>query len=261
MKKEFILAFNELLEDRQLPREIVMEALEAAMVSAYRKAVNASNAQHIVANVDPLGRVNDRPRELEPEYYGFTDADLDCSFSTHGFRGSNVQTLRAIIERLDETYCGSVGVQFMHIDDLEARDWLQRRWEDSEHRLKLTRDQQLRILEKLTDAVIFEEFVRTKYVGAKTFSLEGSETLIPLLDFAIERLAQQGVREIAMGMSHRGRLNVLANIIGKKYHNIFREFEDVDAALFTNRGDVKYHLGHAGVLAAGETAARTPASG
>ena len=199
---------------------------------------------HIIAGVDPLGRVHARPQELEPAYYGFTNEDLDGAFSTRNFRGSNIQTLRAIIEHLEETYCGSVGVQFMHIDDLEARDWLQRRWENTEHRLDLSREQQLRILTKLTDAVIFEEFVRTKYVGAKTFSLEGAETLIPLLDLAIERLARQGVREIAMGMSHRGRLNVLANIVGKKYHEIFREFEDVDAALFTSRGDVKYHLGY-----------------
>ncbi len=199
---------------------------------------------HIVASVDPLGRSNVRPRELDYRYYGFSEADLEAKFSTRGFRGSNVQTLRSIISRLEETYCGSVGIQFMHIDDLEAREWLQRRWEDAEHRLKLTREQQVRILEKLTDAIIFEEFVRKKYVGAKTFSLEGAETLIPLLDFAIDRLAQQGVREIVMGMSHRGRLNVLANIVGKKYQDIFREFEDVDAEEFTSRGDVKYHLGY-----------------
>jgi 2-oxoglutarate dehydrogenase E1 component len=199
---------------------------------------------HIISKVDPLGRVHPRPLELDPEYYGFTEADLDCAVSTSTIRGSNVQALRQIIDRFEETYCGAIGAQFMHIDDLEARDWLQRRMENSEHRLKIDREQQVRILTKLTDAVIFEEFVRTKYVGAKTFSLEGAETLIPLLDMAIEKLALQGVREIAMGMSHRGRLNVLANIIGKKYHNIFREFEDVDAALFTNRGDVKYHLGH-----------------
>ncbi len=174
---------------------------------------------HIIAKVDPLGRLHSRPVELDPGYYGFTEADLDCGVSTRTIRGSNVQTLRQIIERLEETYCGAIGAQFMHIDDLEARDWLQQRLEDSEHRLKLDREQQVRILTKLTDAVIFEEFIRTKYVGAKTFSLEGAETLIPLLDMAIEKLARQGVREIVMGMSHRGRLNVLANIIGKKYHD------------------------------------------
>ncbi|MBM4091292.1 MAG: 2-oxoglutarate dehydrogenase E1 component, partial [Planctomycetes bacterium] len=199
---------------------------------------------HIISKVDPLGRLNPRPPELTPEYYGFTPSDLDSPVSTWTIRGSNTQTLRQVIERFEGTYCRTISAQFMHIDELEVRDWLQRRMEDSENRLKLDRQHQLRILTKLTDAVIFEEFIRTKYVGAKTFSLEGAETLIPLLDIAIEKLAVQGVREIAMSMSHRGRLNVLANILGKKYHYIFREFEDVDATLFTHRGDVKYHLGY-----------------
>ena len=199
---------------------------------------------HISARIDPLGRRRPRPPELNLEYHGFSPAELDSPFSTRTLRGSNSQTLREVLRRLEESYCGAIGVQFMHIDDLEARDWLQRRMENSENRLRLTRDQQVRILTKLTDAVLFEEFVRTKYVGMKSFSLEGSETLIPLLDLAIEKLAVQGVREIVMSMSHRGRLNVLANILGKSFQAIFREFEDVDAELFKNRGDVKYHLGY-----------------
>lgn len=199
---------------------------------------------HIIAKVDPLGTVKPTPPEIVPEYYSFTDADMNRAFSTSLIPGSNLQSLRDIIQRLQQTYCGSIGVQFMHIDDLTARNWLQRRMEKTENRLTLTRPQQLRILTKLTDAVIFEEFVRRKYVGAKTFSLEGAESLIPLLDVAIEKATSLGVREITMGMSHRGRLNVLANIIGKSLQNIFREFEDVDAALHSNRGDVKYHLGY-----------------
>lgn len=199
---------------------------------------------HIIAKIDPLGRVNPRPPELEPEHYGFTPEDLDAAVSTTTIRGSNLQQIRTIIQRFEETYCAAIGAQFMHIDDLAARNWLQRRLENAEHRLKLTRAAQVRILTKLTDAVIFEEFVRTKYVGMKSFSLEGAETLIPLLDQAIEKLACQGVRDIAMSMSHRGRLNVLANIIGKNYHDIFREFEDLDAELYASAGDVKYHLGH-----------------
>ena len=199
---------------------------------------------HIIAKIDPLGSVRATPPELNAEYYGFTDDDMKQSFSTSLIPGSNLQALGAVIRRLEETYCGSIGAQFMHIDDLDARDWLQRRLENTEHRLKLSRQQQLRILTKLTDAVIFEEFVRKKYVGAKTFSLEGAESLIPLLDMAIEKATALGVREVVMGMSHRGRLNVLANIIGKSYQDIFREFEDLDADLYTNRGDVKYHLGY-----------------
>ena len=199
---------------------------------------------HIIARIDPLGSTRPRPPELEPEYYGFAPADLESSVSTSTIRGSNLQTIRAVIQRFEETYCGAIGAQFMHIDDLEARNWLQRRLENAEHRLKLSRAEQVRILTKLTDAVIFEEFVRTKYVGMKTFSLEGAETLIPLLDLSIEKLASQGVHDVAMSMSHRGRLNVLANIIGKNFHEIFREFEDLDAELYAGAGDVKYHLGH-----------------
>ena len=199
---------------------------------------------HIIAGIDPLGTVRPRPDELRPEHYGFTEEDMSRSFSTGLIPGSNLQSLRDIIDRLERTYCSCIGAQFMHIDELEARDWLQRRMEKSENRLKLSPGQQRRIFEKLTDAVIFEEFVRRKYVGAKTFSLEGAESLIPLLDMALDKAGSQGVREVAMGMSHRGRLNVLANIIGKSYQDIFHEFEDVDATFYVNRGDVKYHLGY-----------------
>lgn len=199
---------------------------------------------HRIAKVDPLGRPTPRTPELELDYYGFGESDLDRTFSTRHLPGANVQTLRAIIERLEETYCRYISAQFMHIDDLEVRRWLQRRMENTEHRLKLSRQDQLRILTRLTDAVIFEEFVRRKYVGAKTFSLEGAESLIPLLDLAIEKAGRQQVKEIVLGMAHRGRLNVLANIIGKSPQAIFREFEDVDPERYRGRGDVKYHLGY-----------------
>jgi 2-oxoglutarate dehydrogenase E1 component len=199
---------------------------------------------HRIAKVDPLGRVAPMPPELELEYFGFSEADLDRPFSTRHLQGANVQTLRTILERLRNTYCDYISAQFMHIDDLEVRRWLQRRMENAENRLKLSRDEQLRILTKLTDAVIFEEFVRRKYVGAKTFSLEGAESLIPLLDLAIEKAGRQQIQEIVLGMAHRGRLNVLANIIGKGPQEIFREFEDVDPERYRGRGDVKYHLGY-----------------
>ena len=148
------------------------------------------------------------------------------------------------MDRLRNTYCGSISAQFMHIDDLEVREWLQRRMEESQNRLKLSRDEQIRILTRLTDAVIFEEFIRRKFVGAKSFSLEGAESLIPLLDLAIEKAGAQGIESIVMAMAHRGRLNVLANIIGKSPQDIFREFEDIDPELYRGGGDVKYHLGY-----------------
>ena len=199
---------------------------------------------HLIAKVDPLGIPRPMPPELEPKFWGLSEADLDRQFSTYTLAGPNTQTLRDIMDRLRNTYCGSISAQFMHIDELEVREWLQYRMEESQNRLKLSRDEQIRILTRLTDAVIFEEFIRRKFVGAKSFSLEGAESLIPLLDLAIEKAATQGTESIVMAMAHRGRLNVLANIIGKCPQDIFREFEDIDPELYRGGGDVKYHLGY-----------------
>ena len=163
-------------------------------------------------------------------------------FGRSAAKGPDPLTLRKIIERMRNTYCRSIGVEYMHIDD-RVRRWLPERMERTENRLTLTREEQIRILTRLTDAVIFEEFIRKKFLGAKSFSLEGSESLIPLLDLAIEKAGEQ-VDEIVLGMAHRGRLNVLANIMGKSPREIFREFADADPKLHLGRGDVKYHLGH-----------------
>src|SRR6185437_5098094 len=199
---------------------------------------------HRIAQIDPLGRIPPTPKELEPAFFGFTDAHMDMPVRSEAYQYDGPLTLGLLIQRLRNTYCRSIGVQYMHIDDLSVRRWLQRRMEATENRLQLTREEQLRILTRLTDAVTFEEFIRKKFVGAKTFSLEGSESLIPLLDLAIEKAAEQGVQEIVMGMAHRGRLNVLANIIGKSARQIFREFADTGWKSSPGRGDVKYHLGH-----------------
>jgi 2-oxoglutarate dehydrogenase E1 component len=199
---------------------------------------------HMIAEVDPLGLPRAGHPELDPSIYGFTEADFDRPFSTTGIEGPSTQTLRGILDRLHNTYCRSIGAQFMHIDQLSVRNWLQRRMEGSENRIALSRDQQIRILTRLTHAVIFEEFVRKKYVGAKTFSLEGAESLIPLLDLAIEKAGEYGVEEIVMAMAHRGRLNVLANILQKRPQEIFWEFEDPDPAAHRGAGDVRYHLGY-----------------
>jgi 2-oxoglutarate dehydrogenase E1 component len=199
---------------------------------------------HMVAQLDPLSRPKPYPPEIEPEFYGLTEADMDRQLAYEWQGGERDTTLREIVEHLRRTYCRYIGVQFMHIDDLGVREWLQRRMEETENRTALSRKEQIRILTRLTDAVIFEEFIRKKFVGAKSFSLEGSESLIPLLDLAIEEAGEHGVDEIVMGMAHRGRLNVLANIIGKSPREIFREFEDKDHDLHTGRGDVKYHLGY-----------------
>ncbi|WP_425397527.1 2-oxoglutarate dehydrogenase E1 component [Aeoliella sp.] len=199
---------------------------------------------HIIARLDPLKQPRPQPPELDPAYYGFTEADYDRVFSTRTSYGPQERTLREIVGWLRNTYCRYIGAQFMHIDDLSVRQWLQDRMESNENRIHLRRDEQLRILRKLTDAVIFEEFIQKKFLGAKSFSLEGAESLIPLLDMAIEDAGSDGVEEIVLAMAHRGRLNVLANVIGKDPRQIFREFEDLDSEQHIGRGDVKYHLGY-----------------
>jgi 2-oxoglutarate dehydrogenase E1 component len=201
---------------------------------------------HIIAAVNPLGAINPCPPELELEFYGFSESELNLLVNLPELHSETPLTVREIFQRLRDTYCRSIGVQYLHIDDLAARQWLQRRMEGSQNRLQVGRAEQLRILTRLTDAVVFEEFLRTKFLGAKTFSLEGCETLLPLLDLAIEKSGHQGVKTIVFGMGHRGRLNVLAHIVGKNPCEIFQEFTDSDPKLWPERGDVKYHLGHSG---------------
>jgi len=196
---------------------------------------------HRVADVNPLGTTGTTIPELDPAHYGFGEAELANPVLATSVKGAG--TLGELIDGLRETYTRSIGAQFMHIDDLGVRVWLQERMEGQRNRRALTRETQLRILTKLTDAVIFEEFIQKKYIGAKSFSLEGGESLVPLLDMAIEKAGRQGVDDIVLGMAHRGRLNVLANIMGKSPRTIFREFDDVDPELHRGGWDVKYHLG------------------
>jgi len=198
---------------------------------------------HVIAHVNPLGPPPPPPEELTLADYGFTDEDLDQPFSAGSLAPGEVLPLREILRRLQATYCRSIGAQFMHIDDIECRRWLFHRMEKTENRIKLPHDDQLSILKRLTDAVLLEEFIQKKYVGAKSFSLEGAESLIPLLALAIEYAGRSGVSDIFLGMAHRGRLNVLANIMGKSPALIFREFDDNQPDLYLGHGDVKYHLG------------------
>ncbi len=199
---------------------------------------------HIMADLDPLDSPRPHPPELDASYYGFTEADFDRVFVTRTARGPDERTLREILRWLRNTYCRTIGVQFMHIDDHVVREWLQNRMEETENHIQLSRDAQLRILERLTQAAVFEAFLETKFTGAKSFSLAGAETLIPLLDLAIEQAGEDGVEEIVLAMAHRGRLNVLANVIGKSPREIFREFQDLESPGRTGPGDVKYHLGY-----------------
>jgi len=200
---------------------------------------------HLEAQIDPLGMPRPNNRELNPASYALLPEDMEKTFSARTIHtGENFLKLKDIVQLLRNTYCRSIGAQFMHIDDHMVRDWLQRRMESTQNRIQLSRDAQFRILSRLTDAVMFEEFVRRKFMGAKTFSLEGAETLIPLLDRALDKAGEHGIVEVVMGMAHRGRLNVLANILSKRNENIFWSFDDPDPERHRGAGDVIYHMGH-----------------
>ncbi|MFN3193939.1 MAG: 2-oxoglutarate dehydrogenase E1 component [Aureliella sp.] len=199
---------------------------------------------HLMAKLDPLKRPRSGEPELDPALYGLKDGDLQRPFSCENLQYVNANTLGDILQKLQNTYCRSIGAQFMHIDNRTIRDWLQRRMEACENRLELSRDVQVRIYTRLADAEIFEEFVRKKFVGAKTFSLEGAESLIPLLDLALEKAGQHKVEGVLLAMAHRGRLNVLANILGKRAQSIFWSFDDPRPDMHRGAGDVRYHLGY-----------------
>jgi 2-oxoglutarate dehydrogenase E1 component len=202
---------------------------------------------HRAAKLDPLGLAPRDSVSTDPAHYGLTPADLDTEImTTFGGGESRPMPLRRLIEHLDATYKGHIGYEYMHIPVRKMREWIQQRIERADTEASPSRETQLRILTRLTNAVIFEEFVRKKYLGAHTFSLEGAETLIPLCDLALKHAAKENLTEVVIAMAHRGRLNVLANIVGKRPVDIFREFEDPYSDWYLGRGDVKYHLGASG---------------
>src|SRR5437016_5282537 len=190
------------------------------LIDAYR------GLGHLLARLDPLSLPPASTPALELAEFGFTDSDLERTFDTSHFLGLKSGTLRQLIAALRETYCRTLGVEYMHIQDPTIRRWIQERLEPCRSHPEYSRRQKLRILMDLHYAELFEKFLHTRYLGQKRFSLEGSETLIPVLDRLVERAADNTVKEIVLGMAHRGRLNVLANIIGKPYAELFREFEE-----------------------------------
>ncbi|RNC73237.1 MAG: 2-oxoglutarate dehydrogenase E1 component [Desulfuromonadales bacterium] len=197
---------------------------------------------HLLACTDPLSPCKLEHPELILERFGLDPSDLDRTFRARRFLKKEA-TLREILDTLRETYCRSVGVEFMHIQDPQERTWLMERMEPVRNRPPFSRREQLRILEKLQEAALFEEFLHRKFMGQKRFSLEGGESIIPMLDALVERAAATGVTDIVLGMAHRGRLNVLATIFGKPLENIFSEFADNLPLGFVGDGDVKYHKG------------------
>ncbi|HEY3349100.1 MAG TPA: multifunctional oxoglutarate decarboxylase/oxoglutarate dehydrogenase thiamine pyrophosphate-binding subunit/dihydrolipoyllysine-residue succinyltransferase subunit [Thermoanaerobaculia bacterium] len=203
---------------------------------------------HLVADVNPLGvdAVPYHP-DLDPATYGFTLWDLDRPFITNGLAGRDHATLREILEVLRQTYCGKIGAEFMYNQDTAQKTWLIERMEGSRNRANLSREERRRVLNALVRAEAFEKFLHTKYVGQKRFSLEGGEAAIALLDRLLDRAAEADLGEAVIGMSHRGRLTVLVNTVGKPAGQIFAEFEgQVDAESILGSGDVKYHLGAVG---------------
>ncbi|MDT0164675.1 multifunctional oxoglutarate decarboxylase/oxoglutarate dehydrogenase thiamine pyrophosphate-binding subunit/dihydrolipoyllysine-residue succinyltransferase subunit [Actinotalea sp. AC32] len=223
--------------------EAAKPARIAELIHAYR------SRGHLMAETDPLAYRQRRHPDLDIQNHGLTLWDLDRVFPTAGFTGRPKATLREILGLLRDSYCRTIGVEYMHLQDPRQRRWLQERLESGYARTP--REDQLRILRRLNAAEAFETFLQTKYVGQKRFSLEGGESLIPLLDAVLSKAAENGLDEVCIGMAHRGRLNVLANIAGKSYAQIFSEFEgNQDPKSVQGSGDVKYHLGTEGTFTA-----------
>jgi 2-oxoglutarate dehydrogenase E1 component len=222
-------------------RATLAQAIVDDFITSYRQF------GHLAAKIDPFDRPRERPEELSLEYHGLTDADLDQRIDASDLGEDGPTTLRGLIDRLERTYCGSIGVELMHINNHDVRAWLVERVERSGGRIELARGDKAHLLEQLTRAETFERFLGKRYPGEKRFSLEGSESLNPLLDKILETASGLDVDEIVLGMAHRGRLNVLNNILGKTYEQIFTEFEEAWLEDFDDSGgDVKYHKGYSG---------------
>ncbi len=222
-------------------KRAVLDSIRALMIiRAYRIR------GHLVADLDPLGMRDQTPHpELDPKSYGFTEADMDRPIFIDNVLGLQLASMREILAIVKRTYCGTFALQYMHISDPEEASWLKERIEGYGKEIGFTREGRKAILNKLVEAEGFEKFLHVKYTGTKRFGLDGGESLVPAMEQIIKRGGQLGLKDIIIGMPHRGRLSVLANVMGKPYKAIFNEFqggsfkpEDVDGS-----GDVKYHLG------------------
>ncbi|WP_284266563.1 2-oxoglutarate dehydrogenase E1 component [Roseicyclus amphidinii] len=228
------------ITDAQVQRAVLDSIRALMIIRAYRIR------GHLVADLDPLGMRDQTPHpELDPRSYGFTEADMDRPIFIDNVLGLQMASMRQIVEIVKRTYCGTFALQYMHISDPEQASWLKERIEGYGKEIQFTREGRKAILNKLVEAEGFEKFLHVKYMGTKRFGLDGGEALIPAMEQIIKRGGALGLKEIVIGMPHRGRLSVLANVMGKPYRAIFNEFqggsfkpEDVDGS-----GDVKYHLG------------------
>nr|WP_294851495.1 2-oxoglutarate dehydrogenase E1 component [uncultured Sphingomonas sp.] len=252
------------LDPTEVTIEVIAEKAKAAAVAsgvtdpeAIRRAADDSIRAmmlirlyrvrgHLAANLDPLGLAHHEPApELDPAYHGFTEADMDRPIYLGGALGFETATVRDIVKVLKANYCGTVGLEYMHINDLEERRFLQERMEGKDAEIHFTPEGKKSILEKVIHGEQWEKFLAKKYVGTKRFGLDGGESAIPALESIIKYGGQMGVTDLVLGMAHRGRLNVLANVMGKPYRAIFNEFAGgaTNPADVGGSGDVKYHLG------------------
>ncbi|MFT4468423.1 multifunctional oxoglutarate decarboxylase/oxoglutarate dehydrogenase thiamine pyrophosphate-binding subunit/dihydrolipoyllysine-residue succinyltransferase subunit [Arthrobacter sulfonylureivorans] len=246
--------YDEIFEALRIPYEPVRwradnqvdVELQVNKIARIQQLVHAYRVRgHLMADTNPLEYVQRKHPDLDINTYGLTLWDLDREWVTGGFGGADRLKLRDILGVLRDAYCRTTGIEYMHIQDPAEREWFQNELERPY--AKPSREEQLRVLGKLNAAEAFETFLQTKFVGQKRFSLEGGESLIPLLDAVISDAADDGLDEVAIGMAHRGRLNVLTNIAGKTYAQVFREFEGTqDPRSVQGSGDVKYHLGTEG---------------
>ncbi|HWZ21096.1 MAG TPA: hypothetical protein VNW06_00500, partial [Cytophagaceae bacterium] len=209
------------------------------LIHAYRSRA------HLRSNTNPVRKRKDRKPILDLQDFGLSDADMDTVFEAGKEIGIGASPLRKIIESLKYIYEGTIGFEYMYIRDPERLNWFRDKIEKESLAFNPSTQEKTRILSKLNEAVVFENFLHTKYIGQKRFSLEGGETTIPALDAIINKAASMGVEEVMIGMAHRGRLNILANIMGKTYEQIFNEFEGTAIPDLTmGDGDVKYHMGY-----------------
>jgi len=224
-------------QEVEVPEDLQKEFRVVKLIDAYR------SRGHLFTKTNPVRDRRKYTPTLDMENFGLSQADLSTVFNAGEIMGIGPSSLKVIIEHLKRIYCDSIGVEYMYIRNPEKLNWIQKRLNINDNHPNFSADQKKHILKKLNQAVSFENFLHTKYVGQKRFSLEGGESLIPALDAVIESAANQGVEEFVMGMAHRGRLNTLANIFGKSTQDIFNEFDGKDYEEVVFDGDVKYHLG------------------
>ena len=248
--------YDEIFADLRIPYEPIRWATDFEQTDAdsrsketrVQELINAYRVRgHLMADIDPLEYQQRSHPDLDVLTHGLSLWDLDRTYKTGGFGGKSKMMVRDVLKILRDSYCRTVGVEYMHIHNPAERKWMQEKLEQPYQ--KPSREQQLRILEKLNEAEAFETFLQTKFVGQKRFSLEGGESTIAALDAILQASADAALDEVAIGMAHRGRLNILTNIAGKTYGQVFKEFEgNADTKTVQGSGDVKYHLGTEGVF-------------